>query len=349
MEDPLHVLAAPSHPDPYAWYARLRVGRPMFFDASLGCWVVSGPHLVDQALRHAGLRVRPPAQPVPKPLLGTPTGEVFAQLVRMNDGAFHAQHRPALAKAAAGLDDAAVARASEAAVDDLAARTAPEGLLSAVPVQAMARLLRVPEPALDATVAWVHDFARGIAAAADQAARERADAAVLGLMEQAEAEGLPRQHSVHRIALMQQSLDATAGLIGNGIRWLQLQREAGRDLAGVVAQVLRHDPPIHNTRRFAAEDVDLGGHPVAAGDALVLVLVAGEGGRGLGFGAGPHACPGERVAVQIAATALRSLQALDALRRFGPVRGYRPLPNARIPVFGDCDGLVGAPSGECGR
>ena len=32
MEDPRDVLQAPSHPDPYPWYARLRRDRPLFFD-----------------------------------------------------------------------------------------------------------------------------------------------------------------------------------------------------------------------------------------------------------------------------------------------------------------------------
>jgi len=52
------------------------------------------------------------------------------------------------------------------------------------------------------------------------------------------------------------------------------------------------------------------------------------------FGAGAHACPGERIALQIATTALGTLQSLAPLAStFGALRGYRPLPNARIPVF----------------
>ena len=75
----------------------------------------------------------------------------------------------------------------------------------------------------------------------------------------------------------------------------------------------------------------LAGTRIRAAQGVVLVLVEEEG--SLAFGAGPHACPGERIALEIAATALRVLRDLGLLQAWGPVRGYRPLPNARIPVF----------------
>ena len=326
MEEPRHVLAAPSHPDPYAWYARLRVARPLFFDDALGLWVASGPWLVEQALRHPQLRVRPPAEPVPRALQGHAAGEVFALLVRMNDGAFHAEHRPGVERAIGALTGTAVVQAAEAATRHLAARCEANALLSAIPVQAMARLAGVRGPDLDRTVAWVHDFVHGIAAGADAGAVERADAAARALMEQGERAGLPRVGAAARIALMQQALDATAGLLGNAIRAALADAS---DAAQIVGRVARSDPAIHNTRRFAAADLELGGHAIAGGQGLVLVLVPDAP-----FGHGAHACPGERIAQQLAATALRTLQSLGPLARtFGRVGGYRPLPNARIPVF----------------
>lgn len=335
MDVPRHALAAPAHPDPYAWYARLRVSRPIFFDAEIGLWVVSGPYLVEQALHDPALRVRPPAEPVPQALRGTAAGEVFGLLLRMQDGEFHARHRPEVTARAAGFDEAAVARAAEDATRDLAPRCGPDGLLSAIPVQAIARLLEVPSHALDRTVEWVHDFTRGIAPGADAQALLRADAAARALMEQGEAAGLSRVRAANRVAWMQQALDATAGLLGNAIRRRQAAPGPAQDAGELVADVARHDPAVHNTRRFAATEVELGGQCVAAGDALLLVLAGGEGAPSLRFGAGPHACPGERIALQVAAAALRTLEALGALRRFGPVRGYRALPNVRIPVFAD--------------
>jgi unspecific monooxygenase len=125
-------------------------------------------------------------------------------------------------------------------------------------------------------------------------------------------------------------MDATAGLVGNCIVALQGTPGQAIDEAW-VADVACRDPAVHNTRRFAARDLVLAGQPIAAGQGVLLVLVDEEG--GLAFGHGAHACPGERIALGIATAALRALQSAGALRRFGPVRGYRPLPNARIPIF----------------
>jgi cytochrome P450 len=328
-EAPLHVLAAPSHHYPYAWYARLRVSCPLFFDEALKLWVVSGPYLVQQALHDPRLRVRPPDEPVPRPLQGRPIGEVFGMLVRMNDGDFHARHRPQVEAAASAWSAAVVAQAAEAAARDLAGRCDPNALLSAIPVQAMARLLGVPQAQRDATVDWVHAFTQGIAAGASTEALDRAELAAIALMEQGEREGLSRVDAANRIALMQQALDATAGLLGNAVR-AALVSGTDEDAGEVVGRTAHQDPAVHNTRRFAATQFELGGERISEGDALVLVLVPA-----CAFGAGAHACPGERIALQIATSALRTLQSMGPLSRiFGAVRGYRPLPNARIPVFG---------------
>jgi cytochrome P450 len=328
MDQPRSALAAPSHPSPYAWYARLPA---IAFDAELGLWIVAAPGLVAQALAEPSLRVRPPSEPVPLSLVGRPTGEVFARLVRMTDGEFHARHRPAVAAAAARFSMAAVEAATVAATHDLAARTGPDALLSALPVQAMARLLGVADAELDRTVAWVHDFTRGIAAGAAPDTLQRSDDAVIGLLAQGEREGLAPVAAANRIALMQQALDATAGLIGNAIlAWRA--RPGALEGTVFVEQVARTDPAVHNTRRFAAAGLELGGQRIAEGQCLLLLLATTEAGPG--FGAGAHACPGERIALAIAATALRTLVELGAVERLGPMKGYRPLPNARLPMFG---------------
>lgn len=360
MDLPRDALQAVTHPDPYPYYEELARGRPLFFDESLKLWVASGAHVVRDALAHPMLRVRPPEEPVPRPLAGTPAGEVFALLVRMNDGDFHVRHRPAVEENAARLGRAAVAEAAALAVDDLAPRTPLDALCSAVAVQAMARLLAVAPDALDSTTEAIHRFTRGIAAGADAAVVEQASQAALALMEQGEAQGLDRVRAANRIALMQQSLDATAGLIGNSLLHLRAEpahaAEADASLDAMrafAAEVARWDPSVQNTRRFAAGDMPLAGAQLKCGDTLLLVLAAAnrdpalnaQAGhfrpsrpepRCLGFGHGAHRCPGERIAVEIAAAALLRLRhrhghSLRVLRH----SGYRPLANARIPTFMD--------------
>lgn len=153
--------------------------------------------------------------------------------------------------------------------------------------------------------------------------------ASLALMAQAEQAGIAGVRAAHRIALMQQSLEATAGLLGNAVHAALASPHQAIDAAERVAHVARTDPAVHNTRRFAAADLVLGGERLTAGQELVLVLVPGWP-----FGAGAHACPGERIARQLAATALATLRSMAPLERsFGRLTGYRPLPNIRIPIF----------------
>jgi cytochrome P450 len=314
------VLAAPSHPDPFPWYAQLAEAHPggLFLDAGLGLWVACDQATVDAGLAHPLLHVRPPDEPVPGSLVGRPTGAVFAQLVRMREGGFHQQHKPRVARAVEDLQPG-VAEAASAAAADLFERVDANAWLTAVPVQAMARVLGVAPAQRDATVAHVHAFTRGIAAGATLQELDAADAACEFLMAQGRAAGLEGPRAANRIACMQQALDATAGLIGNALARLACGGEAALDA-----------PAVHNTRRWASEDCELAGQPLRRGQGVVLLLVS----AGRGFGGGRHACPGERIARAIAAAAVEFVRAEPGrLARFRQVSGYRPLPNARIPVF----------------
>lgn len=351
--DPVHAVV---HPDPYPYYARLRRDRPIYLDSALGLWVAATHETVVAALNHPALRVRPPAEPVPRGLVGTPAGEVFARLVRMNDGEFHSRHKPAVQQAARRFSMADVAQAAAAAALDVT-RLDANALLNALPVQAVARLLGVPSDWLDATTHWVEDFVQGIAPGASAQAMARANEAAMQLMAQGEAQGLDAIQSANRIALMQQSLDATAGLAGNTVRLLcarpeLVASESSLDAwRAVVSEVARWDAPVQNTRRFAAADLTLGGQAIAQGQGILLLLAsanrdetlnprpdafdaARSDRRSMSFGAGAHGCPGEAIAIEIAAAGLQALNAarpLDEL--FGPCSGFRPLANARIPVF----------------
>ncbi|MEO8022193.1 cytochrome P450 [Polaromonas sp.] len=358
MQQPRNAIEAATHPDPWPFYRSLRQERPLFFDPGVGLWVASSHAAVSAALSHPALRVRPPAEPVPQALQGTSAGEVFAQLVRMTDGEFHAAHKPAVTQAARRWSLADVARAAEDAAGDLQPRLEVNDFLGALPVQAMARLLDVPVELRDDTCRWVGQFTQGIAPGADAQAVALADGAAAALMAQGRALGLPPTQAANRIAFMQQAMDAGAGLLG--LTALQLTQEPEQGAAAdtsqeamrnFVREVERWAAPIQNTRRFAAEPLSLLGQPVEAGQAILLVLASANRdeafnpqaerfdahraqGRSMGFGSGPHACPGALIAIEIVAACARHIRSGGQFcNYFGHSTGFRPLPNARIPVF----------------
>jgi cytochrome P450 len=359
IAEPLDPVGAVVHPDPYPYYARLRRERPLYLDSGLGLWVAASRETVEAALSHPALRVRPPAEPVPRALAGTPAGEVFARLVRMTDGEFHSRHKPAVQQAVSRFTLADVALAAAMAALDLAARRDANAFLSALPVQAMARLLRVADGLLEATTRWVDEFVQGIAPQASAEAIARANQAAMELMAQGEARGLDAVQSANRIAMMQQALDATAGLVGNTVRLLQdrpelVARTPSLDTwRTIVAEVARWDAPVQNTRRFAVADLTLAGQSMGQGQGVLLLLGSANRDetlnrdpdafdpnrvqrRSMSFGAGPHGCPGEAIAIEMAAAGLRALHAARPLHDlFGPCTGFRPLANARIPVFAE--------------
>jgi cytochrome P450 len=361
MQPPCNALEAVTHPDPWPFYCSLRQERPLFFDAGLGLWVASSHAAVSAALNHPALRVRPPTEPVPRALQGTAAGEVFGLLVRMTDGDFHAAHKPAVMQAARRWTLADVQRAAEEATDDLQPRLKVNDFLGALPVQAMARLLDIPEADRDETCRWALQFTQGIAPGATAQAVTLADSAAAALMAQGRSLGLQPPQAANRIAFMQQAIDATGGLLG--LAALHLAQDQGQEgqgaaadasqgaMRGFVREVERWAAPIQNTRRFAAEPLTLLGQRIEAGQAILLVLASANRdealnpqpedfdaqrvqSRSMGFGAGSHACPGAAIAIEIVATAARRIRAKGQFDSyFGRCTGFRPLPNARIPVF----------------
>ena len=355
---PKHAVEAVTHPDPYPYYRSLREERPLFFDATLGLWVASSQAAVSAAFTHPRLRVRPPAEPVPTALLGTPAGEVFAQLVRMTDGGFHATHKPGVEQGARRWSLVDVARAAQAATDDLQGHNDANAFMAQLPVQAMARLLNVPQEQLAQTCLKVQQFVACIApGASGQAVRDGAEAAA-ALMAQGRALGLTPVQAANRIALMQQSLDATAALLGHTV--LMLRKEPSQAKAAIasseamrafVAEAERYCAPTQNTRRFAAEALTLAGQSIAAGQGVLLVLASANRDenlnvqpdrfdpqradrRSLGFGEGRHGCPGAMIAIEIVASCARRLCTegrFDLI--FGAQTGFRPLGNIRAPLF----------------
>ncbi|WP_093383413.1 cytochrome P450 [Variovorax sp. OV329] len=379
-EAPSDAIAAATHADPYPFYAQLRAGPPLLRDDRLGLWIASRAEVVMQVLAHPQLRVRPVAEPVPRAIVGLPAGELFSQLIRMNDGPLHAMHRPVLQRGLAGLDLRAVHSLAREVADELKADSLDDWCL-AMPVSAVAALLGFHSAQWPALARWTRDFVACLSPlssaeqlqGASQAAHEllvrfeplmasaQPGSLLAGIQEQAarSPEVQRRVLLCNLVGLLSQTCEGTAGLLGNAI--VALRREPGlhdaftqgRVMAqDIVAEVARHDSSVQNTRRFVAEPAVVAGTALAAGDAILVLLASAQRDEALhpdpdrfdvsrserhllGFGHGPHACPGMALALAIAAAGLESLgrrRLADAASL--PARWhYRRSVNGRLPQF----------------
>src|SRR5687768_83526 len=103
MSWPDDPIAAVVHPDPYPYYAAL-AAEPMRRHERLGLLVAARTADVVAVLSSDRLRVRPPAEPVPRAIADGAAGEVFGRLVRMTDGPRQAEGKRAVRQALASLD-----------------------------------------------------------------------------------------------------------------------------------------------------------------------------------------------------------------------------------------------------
>ena len=379
MAPPSDAIAAVTHGNPYPWYAGLRSGPALVFDPRLKLWIASRAEVLNEIFANDALRVRPPAEAVPRAIAGTPAGELFGLLVRMNDGALHTAHKPLLQRALAGVDLAAAHAATLRIAAAMPAMTLADRAF-ALPVAAVAQLLGFADRELPQVAQWTRDFVACLSPLSSDGQLASASVAAARLMDRFEGlvaarpapvgsllatvqidtpAPLSRALRANLVGLLSQTCEATAGLLGNGLAALArepgLRRKIGDRLALMpllVAEVARHDPAIHNTRRFVAAPTTVAGQALAPGDAVLLVLAAANRDpalnpapatfelmridrRCLGFGHGRHACPGQALAATLAAAGLQALLAegldTDALLRRG--WHYRPSVNARIPVF----------------
>jgi cytochrome P450 len=381
---PESLLAAAAHPDPYPYYAALLAYRPLYREHKLGLWVALGAREVTDVLSSEHMRVRPPSEPVPAAIAGAPAGDVFKHLVRMNDGPRHAQAKAAVGACLARVDPAhaaAIAAQDAAALARTLAIKQRESLdlfNFALPVRTVAQLIGLPEEAAGRCAALVGDFVRCLSplSGPDEIAQSNKAAAVLldllrdewrqggGLETHAErlrSDGIEDRDAVlaNLVGFLSQTYEATAGLIGNTLLALarnpQLRRRVAGDdalLRRAIEEVARHDPSVHNTRRFVAEDCVIAGETMRQGDQILVVLAAANRDpahcerphvfdpdradrRSFTFGSGRHACAGQAIAIAIAAAGIQALTAhrLDIAALARPVE-YRKSVNSRIPLFG---------------
>ncbi len=307
---PDNILEAPAHRNPYPYYAGLVAGPALVFDAPRQLWIASSAAAVEAVLGNRACHVRPSAEPVPKAIIGSPAGEVFGYLVRMNEGIRHDAPRLALQRFLAGFDlDLVRQRTQVLAQSAIGNRRFSASSLSPwafdVPVMAVAELLGFDEAALPQVALWTADFvaclsplstADQLAAASDAArallcrfsvltrgASSRPQSALERVQCEAAQSGWHDTKALlaNLVGLLSQTFEATAGLIGNGIVALATQpglletvgRESGK-LLEMVSEVSRHDPSVHTTRRFVSDATQVAGVSLQPGDTVVALLAA---------------------------------------------------------------------------
>lgn len=387
LSDP---IAAVTHPDPYPYYADLVAHQPIYRDETLGLWVASSAAAVSAVLASDICLVRPPAEPVPRALLGSPAANLFRRLVRMNDGAQHDALKQAVSAATRAIEPAQVIEQgcawARVLLDGDQPQTAArrfQDFAFHLPVYVIASLLGVPQDRLHQTALWVGDFVRCLAPASSTAQieagklaaghlldlfrallrtrqPETARSLLTMLAEQAKSIGCEDEEAIiaNGIGFLSQAYEATAGLIGNTLVALAAQREARAQVAAapdllpaVIEEVLRYDPPVQNTRRFLARSGSVAGQDMQAGDAVLVVLAAANRDPSVNpqperfdatrtdrriftFGAGTHACPGDRLALLIAQAGIERLLAarLD-LESLSQTVTYRPSANTRVALL----------------
>jgi cytochrome P450 len=359
-------IIAATHADPYPYYAQLRAQGGFAFHHGLKLWVASSARAVCAVLAHADCRVRPLQEPVPKAIASGMAGNVFGQLMRMNDGERQRCPRSAIAPSLELIDEAQVRPLVAARLITVDA----DGLYKAMfrgPVCVVAALLgftpalgRVVSELTADFVACLSPLSNDLQLSAAHAAAEQlrgyfiellaeADSALLAAIKQ-RFEGDEDTLIANLIGLCSQTYEATAGLIGNALVSLRRQPELrGASREALLAEVQRFDPPVQNTRRFVAEACEIDGVRVEAGDGILVLLASANrdptlneqpdafllersNRRSFSFGSGRHQCPGQVLAMEIAGASVREI--LDRgvnLERLA--WHYRPSLNGRIPMF----------------
>ena len=277
--------------------------------------VVDDPAQVRAILADTGYRV-------PDPGRGAPAGTMAwlrQNVARLSNGADHARRRELAEDLLRRVDLAALragARdATSAVIDAAGGRPFDAMTLVArrVPVRVLAAALDVdPERATGQLGAVAAAFLPGTID------RGTADASVARLVELLPAG--PDEEVAARIGLLVQAYESTAGLIGNAVA-AGIRAEVSPPAADLVAQALRHDPPVRFTRRV---------NPSGETIALDLTSARDDPAGHLAFGSGLRACPGAVHARALAEGAVEPL--LGRCRWTGTEISYTDQPALHVPA-----------------
>ncbi|WP_232661111.1 cytochrome P450 [Pseudonocardia sp. TRM90224] len=296
--------------DPYPTFARLRERAPVHAHPLIGLPVAVSHAACSELLRGRDLgRIWVDAEPavafpafnlLHRNSLLEREGPSHARLRTLVAGAFNRGHTARL--------EPSIRKLADRLVGELAARIADDGsadlmstVAAALPVEVIAELLAVPEPARSAMRGWSNaivtmyepDPGEHRRRAAEQAAAEfvealRGLAAVRrrspgdDLISDLVAADLDVDELVGTAALLLMAgHEATVNVIGNGVlallrhpeQWQRLLADPDLD-ARCVEELIRYDPPLQLFERTAVVDTAVAGYPVPAGTKIAALLGA---------------------------------------------------------------------------
>ncbi len=316
------------------------------FELDDGRWVAASAERVEQILAD------------PEALIGFDTGDsgaaVQSRMARFTDGALHEQRRAVAVERLGRLDPAELHTRALALTRSVLARHGTVDLMTTlarfVPVAVLSSALADPAGAVTGSAhASVLRLAQAIAPERGRL-RGDADPPARRIAELIDPSAPFDDATVNIVALLFQTIDATAGLIGNSVvTATRLGAPTFDDHAcsRFVAEVSRFDPAVHFTTRTAAAEIVLAGHRIPRGATIVVDLAAAgrdrsrfdrpaefrpsRDGPSFAFGDGRHRCPGRDHALGLASGVFQGV--LRSGGRLTTVNvTYERRFNLRIPV-----------------
>lgn len=154
------------------------------------------------------------------------------------------------------------------------------------------------------------------------------------------------------IGLFIQSFDAGRGILSNSLFHILNNKTFSNktEIEKSVIETLRFDPPIHNTRRIATEDISIGESLIRKNDSILVVLASANrdpkkfeneskfdiernnNAENLTFGIGGHMCLAKHFSIHLATEALWFLfNKFKAVRILENNIQHEPMINARLP------------------
>ena len=296
--------------DPYPSFAALRADGPVHHHPQLGMPVAVSHAACSQLLRGRGLgRIWADAQPAAeftafnllhRNSLLEREGPAHDRLRALVAGVFNRGHTARLEPWVRALADRLVGELARRITDEGSADLIA-GVAAALPVEVIAELLAVPEPARSALRGWSNTIVTMYEPAIDEgrrAAAERASTEFVTALREliAHRRRRPGDDLVSDLLaadiepdelvgtaalLLMAGHEATVNAIGNGVlallrhpaQWRRLRADPGLD-ATAVEELLRYDPPLQLFERTAVVDTEVAGFPVAAGTKIAALLGA---------------------------------------------------------------------------